>query len=418
MQCVNFLTSFPSHLPFPPQRRVMELKRASLILNTPPVTPRNSLLLTVPHSASGSGGERMFDLQEFLKHDSGDVRQSIIEVDEPEHQLAHQQVFHSQGSGMSLSQHSDARSVELKSGNLSQYSDARSMELNLEGNTNNSNSHDTAVIMVESRDGPHNESLMSMDDIIAEFDAGLDITVSDGPPAERVSDKQPASPPTCTSDSPVMSLEGDTQGSVSCSQQPNPATSFLLTHHHRRQHSRSFNSGLDEIHGEMEGSTGIRQLPKSQSNEVLQDTGKKGKAKSSWKGRWKPGGGDSKKNKKKKQQDLHRSSETFPRNKDKSLKPPSGRPRGPKLVFEPRGPLFGGGELESRKRSSSSSTELGTRSSSQVEAAAERSRVGATKRHSLQHVSEGGDELSLVDMLRSLSPEPGEESYWQEYGNI
>ena len=362
----------------------------------------------------------MFDLQLFLKHDSGDVRQSIIEVDEPQHQLAHQQatVFHSQGSGLSLSQHSDARSVELKSGSLSQHSDARSMELNLEGNTNNSNSHDTAVIAVKSRNDSHNESLMSMDDILAEFDAGFDTAVSDGPPAERVGDKQLAPPPTCTSDIPVMSLEGDTQGSVSCNQQSNPATSFLLTHHHRRQHSRSFNSGLNELRGEMEGSTGIRQLPKSQSNEVLQDTGKKEKAKSSWKGRWRPGRGDLKKNKKKKQQDLHRSSETFPRNKDKSLKPPSGRPQGPKLVFEPRGPLFGGDELDSRKRSSSSSTELEARTNSQVEEAAERGRVEATKRHSLQHISDGGDELSLVDMLRSLSPEPGEESYWKEYGNI
>ena len=45
----------------------MELKRDSMILNTPPITPHNSLLLTAPHSASASSsGEKMFDLQEIL----------------------------------------------------------------------------------------------------------------------------------------------------------------------------------------------------------------------------------------------------------------------------------------------------------------------------------------------------------------
>ena len=58
----------------------MELKRASLIIGTPPATPRNSLLLT-------SNSAMMFDLQEFLSNtntgsDSRSQRDTIHEVEE------------------------------------------------------------------------------------------------------------------------------------------------------------------------------------------------------------------------------------------------------------------------------------------------------------------------------------------------
>ena len=60
----------------------MELKRASLIIGTPPATPRNSLLLT-----SNSG--QMFDLQEFLSKNDSSIsshsqRDTIHEVEETE----------------------------------------------------------------------------------------------------------------------------------------------------------------------------------------------------------------------------------------------------------------------------------------------------------------------------------------------
>ena len=47
------------------QRKVMELKRASLIQNTPPSTPRNSMLL-VPQTTGSNSSSQMFNLQEFL----------------------------------------------------------------------------------------------------------------------------------------------------------------------------------------------------------------------------------------------------------------------------------------------------------------------------------------------------------------
>ena len=113
----------------------MELKRDSLTLNTPtpPVSPRNSLLLTAPHSASASSsGEKMFDLQEFLTrgHELGNVRQSISEV-ETERPLSNQPAteFLSQGSD-----DSDIGSQGLSSSQeLSQQSDMQAAtELNVD----------------------------------------------------------------------------------------------------------------------------------------------------------------------------------------------------------------------------------------------------------------------------------------------
>ncbi len=66
------------------QRRVMELTRASLIIGTPPSTPRNSMLLA---AAPPSNSSQMFDLSEFLsKFDPGDTPGTIPE-DEELHQL-------------------------------------------------------------------------------------------------------------------------------------------------------------------------------------------------------------------------------------------------------------------------------------------------------------------------------------------
>ena len=62
----------------------MELKRASLIQNTPPSTPRNSMLL-VPATTGGSNTSQMFNLQEFLTRfeleDSPGVIREMEETD-------------------------------------------------------------------------------------------------------------------------------------------------------------------------------------------------------------------------------------------------------------------------------------------------------------------------------------------------
>ena len=62
----------------------MELKRASLIQNTPPSTPRNSMLLVPPQTVS-SNSSQMFNLQEFLtRFDPEDTPGMIREMEESE----------------------------------------------------------------------------------------------------------------------------------------------------------------------------------------------------------------------------------------------------------------------------------------------------------------------------------------------
>ena len=60
----------------------MEIKRASMI-STPPVTPRNSVFLTVNQSHNGSGADQM-ELQKFLQEYQVDDAMSIPEVEETE----------------------------------------------------------------------------------------------------------------------------------------------------------------------------------------------------------------------------------------------------------------------------------------------------------------------------------------------
>lgn len=65
----------------------MELKRASLIQNTPPSTPRNSMLLVPQTASSNNSSSQMFNLQEFLtRFDPEDTPGMIREVEETESQ--------------------------------------------------------------------------------------------------------------------------------------------------------------------------------------------------------------------------------------------------------------------------------------------------------------------------------------------
>lgn len=83
----------------------MELNRASLIIGTPPSTPRNSMMLT-------NSSTQMFDLQEFLsKVDTTDNRSrrgTIHEVEEndPDHLFMQEQAAEYKASQQSMSQHS------------------------------------------------------------------------------------------------------------------------------------------------------------------------------------------------------------------------------------------------------------------------------------------------------------------------
>ena len=251
----------------------MELKRASLIINTPPVTPRNSLLLSAPHSAGpssggyhlghtpggvslggggGGGGERMFDLQEFLMRgfESGDVRQSITEVDEGlgDHGLTISRQsatdFHqSQGSGMSSSQGGLSQGL---SQSLSQHSEGKSssvggaatVELNMSANSNNNNSNnnDSTLLLADDDGGgglaggggmvarDRSESFMSMEDILSEFDAGVGAALL--PPAavypadcgNRLSSLLPS-----YDSSSTTNIANEATASFSLTQQPPPS---------------------------------------------------------------------------------------------------------------------------------------------------------------------------------------------------
>ena len=69
------------------QRKAMELKRASLIQNTPPSTPRNSMLLVPSQTTSSNSSSQMFNLQEFLtRFDPEDTPGVIREIEETESQ--------------------------------------------------------------------------------------------------------------------------------------------------------------------------------------------------------------------------------------------------------------------------------------------------------------------------------------------
>ena len=100
----------------------MELQRASLIINTPPATPRNSLLLPVPPPSNSS---QMFDLQEFLsKFDPGDSPGTIPEHEElkqlsniPSREFKSSQQSVSQRSKSSSSLHSAPSQTSISSKN-------------------------------------------------------------------------------------------------------------------------------------------------------------------------------------------------------------------------------------------------------------------------------------------------------------
>ena len=155
----------------------MELKRASLVLNTPPVTPRNSMLLN-PTSAGASSGN-MFDLQEFLnKLDSTEhegTPQSIPEVEETESEQHFQSMPATEfqdaqplqvsetGTSMEADTSTGAGAVAGAVAGAGAGADAGNLpELNLEGNTNSSNNNEQVLLTLIPR-APTTSGLLTND---------------------------------------------------------------------------------------------------------------------------------------------------------------------------------------------------------------------------------------------------------------
>ena len=403
----------------------MELKRASLILNTPPVTPRNSLLLSAPHSAGptgghhGTGGERMFDLQEFLARESGNIRQSITEVDETEQPLSSQVAteFQSQGSGIS----SQGLSQGLSQGmNLSQHSDARSaVELNMSANSNTNNNNDNDCnVSVDGAGLGVGESILSMEDILAEFDSGVGQTLSQYT-SQRDEENRLALFPRDTSTATFQPPHIPTASNRPVSHEE---PTMNLSVQHQRQHSRSFNSGLNRLTAPSDQGRSKQSLtlPKSVSTDMLSDTGTTvAGAKKSRKGKDKlqKGGGSKKKR-------YGGSSEALSVGDRTSRKPPSGKPKKNKLPLEPRGPLYGDSDVGLHRHSAfvdSSHLSMLTNvhhCSKEVSTGNAGEGEGG-KRLSLQPFTVDDESLSLEDFVQpQLSAGAHDESVWQEYGQI
>ena len=396
----------------------------------------------------------MFDLQEFLlrgyEPGSGNIRQSITEVEEEgeRESLQHQSAaeFQSQGSGMSsqgLSQLS-----QVSEGGKSSVAE---LNTSVNSNSNNNNNANCASVfdssggsgVVVSGVRGRSESLVSMEEALQEFDIGVlsgthfagDMrpqvvacgndsaapTSSAGMSLSSSSLSQPSHLllPTITSHSSTQQLASSED------------TSRNLSVQHQRQHSRSFNSGLNRliVPEDARLRSNTLSLAKSVSSDTLN---KKGSA-SDAKGRKKKGGKDKVGSKKKR----HTGSTEALSHRDGSQKPPLGRPRRNKLVLEPRGPLYGldGGGVELRRHSAllveTHSSQLsqmthvdrqGTPEAPEEEGGeGEEEEEGRRRVLSLESTVTMDDEsLSLADFLRGQSPPPGsgEDSVWLEYGQL
>jgi len=134
----------------------MELKRASLILNTPPVTPRNSLLVTnVGNSGPPGMGNNTLDLQEFLSlYEPEELQAAIPEVEETELEPRFQD---QSTTNFQASQTSHLSTSSLHSSSQSQGNEPVP-ELNVDANMNNNNSNVDITVNVRlcdrSKDGP------------------------------------------------------------------------------------------------------------------------------------------------------------------------------------------------------------------------------------------------------------------------
>ena len=362
----------------------------------------------------GGGGERMFDLQEFLARESGNVRQSITEVDESEQPLSSQTAteFPSQGSGIS------SQGLSSQGLSLSQHSDAKSaVELNMSANSNTNNNNDNycdGSTSLGGGVGGYSESILSMEDILAEFDVGMGPTVPSVYTSQRDEENRLALLP-C--DNSTTTIQPPRVPPASNLPIPHEELTTNLSVHHQRQHSRSFNSGLNRL--AVASNPGRPKLSlalsKSVSTDVLSDTGtteagvKKGR-----KGKDKvlKGGGSKKKR-------YGGSFEAISGDRT-SRKPPSGKPRKNKLPLEPRGPLYGGRDVELYRHSAFvDSSHLSMLTNVHHPSREADGGVGeGGKRRSSHPFTEDDESFSLEDFQHQQSSGAHDESVWQEYGQI
>ena len=199
------------------QRRVMELKRASLILNTPPVTPRNSLLVTnVGNSGPGIGANTL-DLQEFLSlYEPEELQSAIPEVEETELEPR----FQDQSSmEFQASQTSHQSISSLHSSSQSQGNEPPP-ELNVDANFNNNNSNVDITVNVRlcdrSMDAPASSTPNSDAGTTVSWGNASVISVSSAEPSGGMnSEKRQLRPTRSTGDTLLVPLsEGENASSV------------------------------------------------------------------------------------------------------------------------------------------------------------------------------------------------------------
>ncbi len=121
----------------------MELKRASLIIGTPPSTPRNSMLLPVPPPSNSS---QIFDLSEFLsKFDPGDASGTIPENEELQQLSAARDFRTSQQSVSQRSKSSSSLQSAPSQTSLSSKNDGVPVIINPAANANFNNNNNPPV---------------------------------------------------------------------------------------------------------------------------------------------------------------------------------------------------------------------------------------------------------------------------------
>ena len=447
----------------------MELKRASLIQNTPPSTPRNSMLLVPPQTAS-SNNSQMFNLQEFLtRFEPEDSPGVVREMEESESQqqlrsrLRSSQQSVSQVSNRSRSSsslHSAPSSTSISRDNpehhLPVIANPAAMAPNLNNNNNNNNnsnnndhSQESAPVIAVSNHNMTGGSSTLVEGGTATDGVGPNSSTPNYPKVISVSQETGVQSHSVISwgDASSISLSSNSTSDVRFGQGPGSQNVMVPPAIHDvssmlKPRSYSVSTACSE--------TRNSDFPKSTSSEGLKKSTKtKSKGRSLFK------------------RHFHRSSDDLL--EEPSVHGSSGKPlvqhKFHKSAFDLVEPKRKPGEKEKKKKvdfsesggrvsaaySLSGLTDLRQRGEMQIPG--QRKKAKNTKRRSLQpkpvvpsrsqeflqkdpESHDGSDELvSLTDMLSELdstslsqpaplhlppsSPRsPGQESIWQEYGCV
>ena len=267
----------------------MELKRASLIQNTPPSTPRNSMLLVPPQTAS-SNNSQMFNLQEFLTRfkpeDSPGVVREMEESESPQQlrsRLRSSQQSVSQVSNRSRSSgslHSAPSSTSISRDNpehhLPVIANPAAMAQNLNNNNNNNNnnsdnhSQESAPVVAVSNYNMTGGSSTLVDGGTGTDGVGPNSSTPNYPKAISVSQETGVQSHSVISwgDASSISLSSNGTGDVRFGQGPGSQNLMVLpaTHDMSKPRSYSVSTAYSE--------TRTSDLPKSTSSEELKKSGK------------------------------------------------------------------------------------------------------------------------------------------------